>query len=119
MVFHPWDSMSVEDFLIRGHCYFYRTSNKWRDNLPRTLLEGMATGLCPIVEPRDGPYDRVQHGRTGFYFCHYDEILLHLKTLERKTDLCYTMGAAAKEHMRKNYDPRMWVSTLEELLLSD
>jgi len=117
MVFHKWDSMSVEHFLERGHVYFYRTSNAWRDNLPRGLIEGMATGLCPIVENRDGPADRVQHGKTGFYFCHYDEILLHLKTLERKTDLCYSMGAAAKEHMRKNYDPTRWVEEIERLCL--
>jgi len=119
MVFHEWNAMSVEDFLVRGHAYLYRTSNAWNDNLPRTLIESMACGLCPIVEPRDGPYDRVQHGRTGLYFCHYDEALLHVKTLERKRDLCYDMGAAAKEHIRKHYDPGAWVEELERLCISE
>jgi len=115
MIFHAWDSMDVGEFLERGHCYLYRTSNKWRDQLPRTLLEGMCVGLCPIVEPRDGPYDRIQYGRNGMYFCHYDEALLHLKTLERKTDLCYSLGNAAKQSIKKNYDPKMWVDIIEEL----
>ncbi len=119
MIFHKWNSMDVGEFLSRGHCYLYRTSNAWRDNLPRGLLEGMAAGLCPIVEPRDGPFDRVIHGRTGLYACHYDEYLLHVKTLERKIDLCYAMGAAAKEHVRRNYDPKRWVEEIERLCLDD
>lgn len=119
MVFHKWNTMPVEEFLSRGHCYLYRTSNLWRDQLPRTLLEGMCAGLCPICEPRDGPFDRVIHGRNGFLACHYDEWLLHVKTLERKTDLCYSLGNAAKQWIKNNYDPRKWVELIEELCLNE
>ena len=116
MMFHKWNAMSVDEFLSRGHCYLYRTSNQWRDNYPRVLAEAMASGLPSIVEPRDGPASRIIAGETGFFACHYDEFLLHIKTLQRKTDLCYDMGNAAKQWARKNLDPTKWVEILDEVV---
>ena len=117
MVFHEWDAMPVDTFLSRGHAYFYRTSNHWRDNYPRVVAEALAAGLPVISEPRDGTKDRIQHGDTGFYCCHYDEIELHLGALERKEDLRQAMGLAAKKWAKENLDPKAWVSVLGELLL--
>lgn len=116
MIFHKWDAMPVVDFLKRGHVYFYRTSNLWRDQYPRCLAEALAAGLPAISEPRDGTKDRIQHGDTGFYVCDYDQLLLTLKTLHRKEDLRLEMGTTAKEWAKKNLDPRRWVDTLEGAL---
>jgi glycosyltransferase involved in cell wall biosynthesis len=117
MVFHKWDAMPVEKFLAKGHAYFYRTSNHWRDNYPRVVAEALAAGLPVITEPRDGTKDRVQHGDTGFYACHYDEVELHVGTLRRKEELRQAMGLAAKKWAKENLDPKDWVSVLNELLL--
>ena len=117
MKFHKWDAMPVEEFLGRGHIYFYRTSNHWRDNYPRVVAEALAAGLPVIGEPRDGTKDRIQHGDTGFYACHYDEVELHVGVLKRKEDLRQAMGLAAKKWAKENLDPKAWVSVLNELLL--
>jgi glycosyltransferase involved in cell wall biosynthesis len=117
MVFHEWDAMPVEKFLARGHAYFYRTSNHWRDNYPRVVAEALAAGLPVLTEPRDGTKDRVQHGDTGFYCCHYDEVELHIGTLRRKEELRQAMGLAAKKWAKENLDPKAWVSVIDELLL--
>jgi len=115
MVFHKWDSMDVGEFLSRGHVYLYRTSNDWRDNYPRVMAEALAAGLPVIGEPRDGPLDRIQHGDTGLYAIHYDDYLLHLKTLYRKEKFRHQMGMNAKEWSRKNLNPNKWVDVIERL----
>jgi hypothetical protein len=119
MIFRKFDSMSVVDFLSRGHCYLMRSSNHWRDNFPRVHAESMAAGLASIVEPRDGTAERIKDnvGDIGFFACHYDEFLLHLKTLNRKMDLQYEMGNQAKQWAKKNLDPNKWCEVIEELCL--
>jgi glycosyltransferase involved in cell wall biosynthesis len=116
MIFHKWDSIPVTEFLKRGHVYLYRTSNMWRDQYPRVVAEALAVGLPVLTEPRDGTKDRVVHGDTGFYAVHYDEFLLHLKTLQRKEKYRYRMGMFAKDWARQNLDPRRWIDVLEEVL---
>jgi glycosyltransferase involved in cell wall biosynthesis len=117
MRFYKWNDAPVEKFLARGHVYFYRTSNHWRDNYPRVVAEALAAGLPVLGEPRDGTKDRIQHGDTGFYCCHYDELELHLGTLLRKEGLRQAMGLEAKRWAERNLDPKAWVSVLSELLL--
>lgn len=116
MVFYKWNSMPVTEFLSRGHVYLYRTSNLWRDNYPRGMAEALAAGLPVIGEPRDGPKDRIQHGDTGFYFTHFDECLVHLKTLQRKEKFRQHLGRNAKDWARINLDPRRWADVVEEIL---
>jgi len=117
MVFYKFDYMDPADFLSQGHIYLHRCSNAWRDQYPRVVAEALAAGLPVLSEPRDGTKDRIVHGETGMYCVHYDDYLLNINTLKRKTDLCYSMGAAAKEWARKNLDPQAWVSTIERLCL--
>lgn len=116
MVFHKWDSMPVTKFLSRGHIYLYRTSNAWRDNFPRCLAEALAAGLPAISEPRDGTKDRIIHGNTGFYATHYDEFLLHIKTLQRKEEYRHKMGMFAKDWARMNLNPSRWGDVIEDVL---
>lgn len=116
MVFYLWDEIHVEDFLVKGHLYLYRSSNMWRDQYPRVVAEALAAGLPVISEPRDGTRDRIQHGDTGFYATHYDEFALHIKTLIRKENLRHAMGMAAKEWAKKNLDPVRWVEVIVNIL---
>jgi len=117
MVFYKWDSIPVSEFLSQGHIYLYRTSNLWRDNLPRGMIEAMAVGLPIIGEPRDGPYDRIIHGRNGMYACHYDEFKLHIKTLQRKEDMRREMGLFGKNHAKSHYNPEEWCNVIENLVV--
>ncbi|MHA2055616.1 MAG: glycosyltransferase [Candidatus Hodarchaeales archaeon] len=116
MVFHKWNAMPVTELLSRGHVFLYRASNMWRDNYPRVMGEALAAGLPCISEPRDGTKDRIVHGDTGFYACHFDEYLLHLKTLQRKEDLRERMAQEAKEWAKRNLDPRCWVEVIEDII---
>jgi len=115
MVFHKWDAMSVEDFLTRGHCYLYRTSNLWRDQYPRGIGEALAAGLPVLCEPRDGPADRVVHGDTGFHCVDYDMYLDGLRKFYRKEKLRHAMGMYAKDWAKVNLDPRKWVDIVNEV----
>lgn len=108
MVFHEFDSISVEEFLGRGHIYLYRTSNMWRDNYPRVVAEALAAGLPVLSEPRDGTADRIVHGDTGFYCVDYDGYKYALRMLMRKEKYRHQMGMYAKDWARENLDPRKW-----------
>jgi len=116
MKFWKFDEIPVEVFLSRGHVYLHRMSNKWRDQYPRVVAEALAAGLPVITEPRDGTFDRVRHGETGFHCVHYDEYLLALKTLIRKENTRIAMGMYAKDWARQNLNPIEWVKTLNRLL---
>ena len=113
MVFHKFDSLSVEEFLSRGHLYLYRASNKWRDNYPGVVAEALAVGLPVLTEPRDGTKDRVQHGNTGFHCIDYDGFKYAIKLLKRKEDYRYSMAGDAKTWAKNNLDPREWVKLIE------
>lgn len=117
MKFYKWNEISVKDFLKRGHIYLYRTSNMWRDNYPRVVAEALAVGIPVISEPRDGTKDRIIHGDTGYYATHYDEFLLHLKTLQRKENFRQHLSRNAKDWARENLNPNKWVDCLEEILV--
>ena len=117
MIFHKWNAMDVGDFLARGHLYLYRASNHWRDNYPRVVAEALAAGLPVLSEPRDGTKDRIEHGDTGFYCCHYDEYLMNIKTMMRKEKLRQAIGREAKDWAKKNLDPMMWIDVLEDTLV--
>jgi glycosyltransferase involved in cell wall biosynthesis len=119
MIFHKWDSMPVTEFLSRGHVYLYRTSNKWRDQYPRGVAEALAVGLPVLTEPRDGTRDRVDNGNTGLHCIDYDGFLYAVKILKRKEDMRKSMGMNAKDWARANLDPKLWVSTIEEVLYGE
>jgi len=116
MIFHEWNAMPVNKFLERGHVYLYRTSNLWRDNYPRVVAEALAAGLPVITEPRDGTFDRVRHGDTGFHCVHYNEFQTAIEALIRKEKLRQEMGRNAKDWARMNLDPRRWVDIIEGIL---
>ena len=118
MVFHEWDSMPVTKFLSRGHVYLYRTSNKWRDQYPRTVAEALAAGLPVLTEPRDGTRDRVDNGNTGIHCIDYDMFLDALKKLSRKESMRKAMGQSAKDWARQNLDPKKWIETIERTFLT-
>lgn len=116
MKFHKFDSIPVTDFLSKGHVYLYRTSNLWRDNYPRTVAEALAAGLPVLTEPRDGTWERVKHGDTGFHCVHFDEYSLAIKTFLRKEKMRYAMAQKCKDWARNNLDPRKWVDVIEDIL---
>ena len=117
MVFHEWNSMSVEEFLSRGHLYLDRASNDWRHNYPRTVGEALAAGLPVLCEPRDGQKDRVIYGDTGMYCVDYDEYKEAIKKFQRKEKWRHAVGMNAKDWARENLRPEKWVKIVEDLLI--
>jgi len=116
MVFHKFDSISVTDFLSKGHIYLYRTSNAWRDQYPRVVAEALAAGLPVLSEPRDGTKDRMDFGNIGFHCIDYDAFLYAIKILNRKETYRQKMGIAAKDWARNNLDPKKWVETINDII---
>lgn len=116
MVFHEWNSMSVPEFLGRGHLYMDHLSNDWRHQYPRTIGEALAAGLPVLCEPRDGALDRVQYGDTGFYCVDYDEYKESIRKLQRKEGARQKMGRYAKDWARQNLRPENWVEVITEIL---
>lgn len=115
-VFHKFDSISVTEFLARGHIYLHKTSKMWRDQYPRSIAEALAAGLPILGEPRDGVKDRIVHGVTGFYCIDYDSFLYSLKLLKRKENFRFDMGTEAKKWAKVNLDPRKWVDVIDSLV---
>jgi len=114
MIFHKWDSMSVENFLSKGHVYLYRSSNAWRDQYPRVVAEALAAGLPVLSEPRDGTKDRMDFGNIGFHCIDYDAFLYAIKLLQRKEKYRKEMGIAAKAWAKKNLNPDRWVEVIND-----
>lgn len=115
-VFHQWNSMPVSDFLARGHVFLYRTSDRWRDQYPRVLAEALASGMPALVEPRDGNYDRVQHGRTGFYCIDVNDYENKLRMLHDHEMMRHEMANKAKIFAKRHLDPVRWAELVEQYM---
>jgi len=113
--FWKWNEISVKEFLSRGHVFLYRTSNDWRDQYPRVIGEALACGLPCLVEPRDGPMDRIQYGYNGFHCITTEDYITQLKLLERNEDLRLDMTKNCIQFAKEKLDPYKWVKLLETL----
>jgi len=77
------------------------------DMHPWALLEAASVGLPIVSTAFAGIPEIVQHGGTGFLYGPGDwqGVQGGLRTLIEDPELRWRMGAAAREHVRENYDP--------------
>jgi len=113
--FWKWNEIPVKDFLSRGHVFLYRTSNAWRDQYPRVIAEALASGLPCLVEPRDGPMDRIVYGYNGFHCITINDYINQLKLLEDNESLRLHMSKNCSTFAKEKLDPYKWVDLIENI----
>ena len=85
------------------------------EGTPVAILEAGAAGL-PVVSTRHaGIPDAVRHGETGFLVEErdVDGMAKYMRILLEDQDLCRSMGAAARAHIRKNYNIKRHISCID------
>jgi glycosyltransferase involved in cell wall biosynthesis len=88
------------------------------EGTPVAVLEAGAAGL-PVVSTRHaGITDAVIHGKTGFLVEERDVIGMknHMRALIQDKQLCRSMGEAAREHIRANYNIKRHVACLQSAI---
>jgi len=92
-------------------------SNFFRAKSDLRFLESGALGQAVVADPT--VYTEVEHGVTGFLAETPEEARPHLFALVDDADLRRRIGAAAREHVRRNRDMRVmsgqWATALREI----
>lgn len=86
------------------------------EGTPNSVLEAQAAGL-PVVSTRHaGICDAVVHGNTGFLVDErdIDGMAAYMVKLLSDQQLARSMGSAAREHIRKNYNISTHISILQQ-----
>lgn len=90
--------------------------SRWEGS-PRVLMEAAASGL-PVIARKDYEPESVIDGKTGFLAATDDELMARLAQLLASTDLCRTLGQAARGHVsRFSWDviTRQWEAIFTRL----
>jgi L-malate glycosyltransferase len=96
----------------------YVSSSHW-EGLPVSILEAMASGL-PILATEVGDIPRLVVTEAGVLIPPHqpERMAEEIVSLLARPDALEKMGAAAREHIRQNYSPSMWVHKLLSLYAS-
>jgi glycosyltransferase involved in cell wall biosynthesis len=101
----PLNAEPAETFLHSLDCFYYRTSDNFREPHGRVVQEAMACGL-PVVAHRDGGYATyIEHGRNGFLFEKQDEAFALLLELRNDHGLRQRLGTAARATVESLFSP--------------
>lgn len=101
----PINTLQPDVFLRSLDCFYYRTSDEFREPHGRVVHEAMACGL-PVVCHRNGGYaDYIDHGRNGFLFDTEDEAFALLTALQQDSALRQRVGAAARATVAELFSP--------------
>ena len=84
------------------------TPTFYREGLPRTLLEGAATGLPLIGTDMPGVREAISHGVNGILIPTHDSAALAraVEELANDPDMCERYGAASLERAKNEFDHR-------------
>ena len=88
------------------------------EGTPVAILEAGAAALPVISTRHAGIPQAVVHGKTGFLVEERDVagmVQYMLKLLDER-DLCRTMGAAAREHIRTNYNIKRHIDCIDKVV---
>ena len=84
----------------------------YREGLPRSLLEAMATELPVVATDIRGCREAIIHGKSGFLFPPHDVTSLGniIQDLSRSKELRKSLGESARERIVTCFDERDYVS---------
>jgi colanic acid/amylovoran biosynthesis glycosyltransferase len=88
------------------------------EGTPVAILEAGAAALPVISTRHAGIADAVIHGETGFLVEErdLDGMAHYMKMMLDDRDLCVKMGAAAREHIRANYNIERHIQCIDKLI---
>lgn len=88
------------------------------EGTPVVILEAQAAGLPVISTRHAGITDAVVHGTTGFLVDELDVagMAANMRVMLGDKGLCRTMGNAAREHVRTNFNITRHISVLQEAI---
>jgi glycosyltransferase involved in cell wall biosynthesis len=88
------------------------------EGTPVAILEAGAAALPVISTRHAGIPDAVIHEKTGFLVEErdVDGMAYYMRTLLDDRDLCKRMGAAAREHIRDNYNIKRHIACIDNLI---
>jgi glycosyltransferase involved in cell wall biosynthesis len=95
-------------------CSFLVVPSMWYENLPNALLESMAMGRANVVSDLGSLPDTVRHMETGLLFRPGDsaDLAEKLTQLVRDSQLCRSLGAAARSEVQRKYTVQMHMTKL-------
>lgn len=101
----PLNAERPEEFLRSLDCFYYRTSDGFREPHSRGVQEAMACGL-PVVAHRNGGYaEYLDHGRNGFLFDTPEEAAALILRLRADPALRRQVGAEARATVEHLFSP--------------
>lgn len=91
----------------------------WEDTVVWALVESAGAGVPAVASRLAGIPEVVLDGRTGL-LCQRDDDAAFISAIERlmaDADLRTSMGAAARAHIRSQFDPSRWYNVLLDRLV--
>ena len=87
------------------------------ENLPLSMLEGMAHGLCPVITPVGAVKDVIRNGENGILvpIGDVDQLANSLAHLLENPDVCRKLAEAARIDFEKHYDFRHYHKKLSAI----
>jgi len=94
------------------------TSDGDMEGMPNSILEAGAAGLPVISTRHAGIVNSVIEGETGFLVDErdVDGMADRMCQLLRDPEVCRTMGSAARQHIRENYNIDRHIQSLQDLI---
>lgn len=94
------------------------TSDGDMEGMPNSILEAGAAGLPVVATRHAGIVNSVLEGETGFLVDERDVAGMadRMSQLLRDPEVCRTMGAAARRHIRENYNINRHIQSLQDLI---
>ena len=96
VVHHRASPTAPAELLSRWHVLLYHSPVT--ETFGRVVVEAMAAGCVPLVDPRGGPAETVLHGVTGFHCGSADAFVKCVRLLYNDRELWERMSAAAASH---------------------
>lgn len=95
------------------------TADQNQEGVPNAMLEAMATGLPVIATRHGGIPEAVEHRKTGLLVEERDAsgLLGHLLSLAAEPERWHSMGAAAAESVRAEFEAGAAIQRLENVYL--
>jgi len=113
-----WISSDAVDLTLRQSSIFVLPSH--HENLPLSMLEAMAYGLCCVVTPVGSVEDVISDGLNGLVVPVKDSVSLAdaLLSVLQDGDMCRRMGQAARADFITHYDYKDYRNKLERIYRS-
>ncbi len=112
------DQGGLRDLYHRSHAFVHpsqMTADQNQEGIPNSMLEAMATGLPVLATLHGGIPEAVADTRTGLLVPERDTagLLANMRRLAAEPGLWATLGKAAAEDMRENFEHRAQIRKLE------